>query len=185
MYANGEGVTRSGAAAANWFYKAGKSYLKFGNKSANKYGYKDRALLCVERIKELPKLGLTVPNIFLADKLLAAIYNHGSQAKSILPGKATNASLGTGWPVEGGFVVTNHHVVAGHKEIIILRRNGVKISGSVVMDDRINDLVLIEVENVHQLPPALPLAQKPVRVGAKVFTVGYTNPTLMGSEVLF
>lgn len=82
----------------------------------------------------------------------------------------------------GGFVVTNHHVVAGHKEIIILRRDGVKLTGSVAMDDRINDLVLLRVGDVQKLPPALPLAQDPVRVGARVFTIGYPNPTLMGSE---
>jgi len=125
---------------------------------------------------------LTVPNIFLADKLMEAIYNPGSKTGETSPSKTTHISLGTGWPVQGGFVVTNHHVVAGHKEIFILRRDGVKFSGVVAMDDRINDIALIDVKGMGKLPPALPLADKPVRVGAKVFTVGYPNPTLMGSE---
>ena len=67
MYARGEGVMQSGAAAADWFYKAGLSFLKGGRK--------DDALMCVERIKDLKTLlHLNVPNAFLADKLLTAIY---------------------------------------------------------------------------------------------------------------
>jgi len=67
MYANGEGVMTSGAAAADWYYKAGVNYLKEGKR--------DDALNCVERIKNLQShLHLTVPNAFLADKLLNQIY---------------------------------------------------------------------------------------------------------------
>lgn len=58
---------RSGAAAANWYYKAGLAFLELGQT--------DKALLCVERIKNLEKVqGLTVPNMFLADQLLRAVY---------------------------------------------------------------------------------------------------------------
>jgi len=63
MYACGKGVLQSGEAAADWYYKAGLSYLKEGKK--------DDALRCVERIKDLKTaLHLSVPNAFLADKLL-------------------------------------------------------------------------------------------------------------------
>ena len=67
-YATGEGVLRSGAAAADWFYKAGLAYLKLGQK--------EDALRCVERIRNLEAvLDLTVPNMFLADELLGLIYD--------------------------------------------------------------------------------------------------------------
>ena len=67
MYANGEGVLRSGAAAADWFYKAGLAYLEEGKR--------EDALRCVEGIRNLEAvLGLTVPNMFLADQLLRAVY---------------------------------------------------------------------------------------------------------------
>jgi len=67
MYANGEGVLRSGAAAADWYYKAGLAYLEEGKR--------EDALLCVERIRNLEAvLDLTVPNMFLADQLLRAVY---------------------------------------------------------------------------------------------------------------
>ncbi len=176
MYANGEGVSKSGAAAADWFYKAGLSYLK--NKD------KDSALLCVERIKGLSsKLHLTVPNAFLADKLLAQIYDG---ERKFIGGKKEaskhNSSFGTGWPVQGGYVVTNHHVVAGHNKIELMRSDGVKISGTIAINDAINDLVLIRVDDVNKLPPALPLASKATHAGAHVFTIGYPHPDFMGSE---
>jgi len=66
-YASGKGVLQSGEAAADWYYKAGLSNLKEGKK--------DDALRCVERIKDLKTaLHLSVPNAFLADKLLTDIY---------------------------------------------------------------------------------------------------------------
>jgi TPR repeat protein len=70
MYDSGHGVLQSSAVAADWYYKAGLSYLKEGKK--------DDALRCVERIKDLKtKMHLNVPNAFLADKLLTAIYGGG------------------------------------------------------------------------------------------------------------
>ena len=54
-------LERSGAAAADWYYKAGLAYLKLGQK--------EDALRCVERIRNLE-----APNMFLADQLLRAVY---------------------------------------------------------------------------------------------------------------
>jgi len=72
-YAIGDGgVIQSGAAAADWFYKAGLSFLKEDNR--------DKALTTVELIK---KQGNT-PNAFLAGKLLAQIYG-GRVATQTLP----------------------------------------------------------------------------------------------------
>jgi len=176
LYGNGEGVMKSGAAAAEWYYKAGLSYLKGSDR--------DGALLSVERIKGLQKNHVAVPNAFLADKLLAAIYGGNGQPGTPQAKQAekVNVSLGTGWPVAGGFVVTNHHVVAGHKTILLMRRDGEKIPGEVAMDDAINDLVLIRVTDVNKLPPALPLAALAAHAGARVFTIGYPHPDIMGSE---
>ena len=63
-----------------------------------------------------------------------------------------------------------------------MTKNGVKIFGSIAIDDPINDIVLIRVKEAGKLPSALPLSKKQARVGSKVFTIGYPNPSLMGSE---
>jgi len=173
LYASGNGVEQSGAAAADWYYKAGVSYLKKGQR--------DDALRSAERIKGLGN----IPNSFLAARLLARIYGGGRTTKfspKAKNKKAESLVFGTGWPVAGGFVVTNHHVVAGHKKIVLLRQDGVKIPGSVAMDDATNDLVLIRVKDASQLPPALPLATGAAHAGARVFTIGYPHPDFMGSE---
>ena len=174
MYANGEGVLQSGAAAVDWFYKAGLSFLKEGKK--------DDALMCVDRIK-----GRNVPNAFLADKLLTAIYGGGVANASPAPRgksevKQDTVSFGTGWPVLGGFVVTNYHVVKGHEEFLLLCKDGQKVPAVIAAYDAANDLVLLKATEPRKLPPALPLATRPTRVGEKVFTIGYPHPTLMGAE---
>ena len=180
MYAGGKGVLQSGAAAADWFYKAGLSFLKEGKK--------DDALMCVERTKGLEtELHLTVPNAFLADKLLAAIYGGGVANASLAPGgkpeaKQDTVSFGTGWPVLGGFVVTNYHVVKGREEFLLLCKDGQKIPAAIASYDSANDLALLKATEPRKLPPALPLATRPARVGEKVFTIGYPHPTLMGAE---
>ena len=61
-------LERSGAAAADWYYKAGLAYLEEGRR--------EHALRCVERMRNLEVvLDLTVPNMFLADELLGLIYD--------------------------------------------------------------------------------------------------------------
>jgi len=172
MYANGNAVMQNGAAAVDWFYKAGLSYLKEGNR--------DEALKCLENIKGLQ----SAPNAFLADKLLARIYGEKSNHSSpkVKPKKASKVVSGTGWPVAGGYVVTNHHVIAGRKTILLYRTDGVKISASVAVDDVTNDLALLKPDNGKLLPPALPLANRAAQVGGHVFTVGYPHPDMMGKE---
>jgi S1-C subfamily serine protease len=178
MYAFGHGVMESGAAAADWYYKAGLSYLNENDR--------DRALRSVERIKDLQAvLHLSVPNAFLANKLLNRIYG-GSETEQSSPKvkqkKASSVVSGTGWPVAGGYVVTNHHVIAGRKTIFLYRTDGVKISASVAVDDVTNDLALLKPDNGKLLPPALPLANRAAQVGGHVFTVGYPHPDMMGKE---
>lgn len=168
------GVIKSGAAAADWYYKAGLSYLKEGNR--------DKALTSAGRIK---KQGNNIPNAFLADKLLVRIYG-GSVTTQTSPKhkkkKTINVVSGTGWLVAGGYVVTNNHVVVGRKNIVLLRRDGVKIPARVIATDAANDLALLKPDSNKSLPRALPLANRPARVGEHVFTIGYPHPGLMGKE---
>jgi len=67
MYSKGFGVIQSGTAAADWFYKAGMTYLRDGKK--------EDALRCVEVIQGMAKdPQREIPNSFLADKLMKEIY---------------------------------------------------------------------------------------------------------------
>jgi len=176
MHDYGQGVPKSSAAAADWYYKSGVSFLKQGNN--------DRALKSLESIRELSGRHATVPNMFLADKLMAKIYGADSQAsKRFTPGKKESSkSYGTGWVVSGSYVVTNHHVIAGKEKFTLLRTDGEVVSATVIMRDKINDLALLKVNGSSKMPRALRLASMPARIGERVFTVGYPHPAMMGTK---
>ncbi len=178
MYYTGHGVHQSGAAAADWYYKAGIAYLSNGDR--------DGALSALQRIKFLQQIyGATLPNGFLANKLFTKIYGGTQSSQTNMPAlqkKSPPVFEGTGWPVAGGFIVTNYHVIAGAKTIWIILSDGTEISASVAASDTHNDLVLLKVKDPTTLPSALPLAKTPANVGERVFTVGYPQPDLMGTS---
>ncbi len=174
MYADGIGVERSGALAVDWLYKAGTSYLKAGKK--------EKALQCAELIKKHSSdTELTVPNAFLGDELLAKIYGKRKKETNRFKVKP-RISTGTGWPVSAGYIVTNHHVIAGHHRITLIRKDGTQITATVAARDTTNDLALLKPVSLKKIPPALPIAKNPNQVGTPVFTIGYPHPNLMGIE---
>ena len=89
-------------------------------------------------------------------------------------------SFGTGWPLENGLVVTNHHVVGYADYIMLYTMDGNQTRARVEVRDTDNDLVLLRPENPEQLPPAIPIAYNPARLGQSVFTIGYPHVTVMG-----
>lgn len=180
MYMKGEGVTLNPGAAADWFYKAGTEYLKQGDR--------DDALLEDELIKGLQdQYGDLLPNGFLAKQLVGQIYAPAATSQPTShpspPPPRTSLNEGTGWPVAGGFIVTNHHVIAGADSIWIRTVNGTKARASIAADDPKNDLVLLEVSNPAALPDALSLSSSPAQVGESVFALGYPQPNIMGGDI--
>jgi hypothetical protein len=101
------------------------------------------------------------------------------------------ASLsGTGFAVsDDGLFVTNYHVVKGSKQIIV---RGIgpdpdkPYSAEVVLEDRENDIVFLEVTDPgFKLDGALPysLCKQSCDVGSEVFVLGYPLPSSMGNEI--
>jgi S1-C subfamily serine protease len=91
-------------------------------------------------------------------------------------------SMGTGWPIAEGLVVTNHHVIAGHNDVVLIRTDGERIGASVLEVDADHDIALLRVDDIDALPPALKIADHGIPIGSKVFTIGYPHPDFMGSE---
>ncbi len=91
-------------------------------------------------------------------------------------------SMGTGWPIAEGLVVTNHHVIADREDVVLIRTDKQRVSASIVQVDKANDIALLRVDDVDQLPPALKIAELGAPLGAKVFTIGYPHPDIMGSQ---
>jgi S1-C subfamily serine protease len=91
-------------------------------------------------------------------------------------------SLGTGWPTQFGYIMTNQHVINGKKKITVVSTSGEKFSAAVLIEDKINDLAVLQVDHPGKLPPALPIANASARTGSKVFTIGYPHPDVMGEK---
>lgn len=162
--------------AAEWIYQAGVNYLDSGRpKSAN------AALLDMEQ---------EIPGHDLVTELRARLII--DTAPSINGEYNWNGNaVGTGWSIRTGYVVTNHHVIAGREHITLINTRGEQSGARLVYSDRNRDIALLAVENTSQLPPALPLARTTARTGDSVFTLGFprvdvfgNNPKLTAGEVL-
>lgn len=95
----------------------------------------------------------------------------------------TTILTGTGWVTEGGYIVTNQHVIAGHSQITIRFNNSIEkeYPAEVVVADENNDLAVLKLSNQHgDTPKGLPIAAKLPRIGAEVFTIGYPKSSVMG-----
>ena len=106
----------------------------------------------------------------------------GSQAKNAQQENNHDTSSGTGWPIAQGYVVTNYHVVEERKNISIHTVSGNILKASLFKADKKNDIALLKVHTPDKLPLALPLSSEEEKLGAKVFTIGYPHPDLMGSK---
>lgn len=96
-------------------------------------------------------------------------------------GRKESTKIGTAWILSKGYVATCYHIVDNADEIFLIDPNGKKYLAAVALKDRNNDIALLYVENAKDLPAGIPLAKAQEKSGAKVFTVGYPHPTIMGA----
>ena len=73
-------------------------------------------------------------------------------------------------------------MVNGKKHIAVMLTTGEKISATILIEDKINDLALLQVNQPWKLPPAIPVARSSAKTGSKVFTIGYPHPDMMGTK---
>ena len=159
------GVAADRDKAAEWIYQAGVSYLDAGRpKSAS------AALLDMEQ---------EIPGHALVTELRARLVL--DTGPSITRKYEWNGnSVGTGWPLRPGYVVTNHHVIADSERITLINTSGEQFGARLVYSDRKRDIALLAVEDTSQLPPALPLAREMAQTGDSVFTLGFPRVDLFG-----
>lgn len=93
----------------------------------------------------------------------------------------TQTALGSGVIVEGGLVVSNHHVVVGADDIRVILADRREFSGRVVLEDERADLAVIALDDATDLP-VLPFADSDdLAVGDLVLAIG--NPFGVGQTV--
>ncbi len=163
MYANGQGVSKDLDISAHWLGKSTIAYRDQGD--MDKVEHISNALALYDSGYSLAyALEKSAPNV--------------SRAMSF--DNAEGASFGTAWPVASGHVITNYHVIADSKEIMLINRQGEEVHARVTLTDEINDIALLSVDHPEQLPPALPLSSNVAGLGANVFTIGYPRVDVLG-----
>ena len=106
------------------------------------------------------------------------------QSAPNLPGqKDFTVYAGTGWVTEGGYIVTNYHVIDGQLEVKIIFNSigNEEYSADIVLLDKHNDIAILKIPDHYQVKhPGLPMATKQPKIGSGVFTIGYPNSDIMG-----
>ena len=82
------------------------------------------------------------------------------------------------------YVITNWHVIREAKNIKVKFLNGEKINAEVLLKDSKNDIVFLKLERSPQLPASsLKVGNSSsVKMGDKVFTIGYPAHWVMGQN---
>lgn len=96
---------------------------------------------------------------------------------------------GTGWALNGGYVVTNHHVIENARSIVCkFQRDGklFEYDAEVVLMDEEHDLALVRITSPSfpgfgELPYAVKTSL--ADVGESVFVLGYPLTDTMGDEI--
>lgn len=88
--------------------------------------------------------------------------------------------FGTGWVTASGYVVTCNHVIGEYDAITLIRPDGSRMAARLAARRPQDDIAILEVANRSMLPAGLSLAKAPPEPGARVFTIGYPLPDVLG-----
>jgi S1-C subfamily serine protease len=165
--ASGVGADKNKEIAIEWFYKSGLSYLE-----------EKRFVGAWEAVDAINSL---IPEHPLEQGLRQKIRATKSGIRAETHEESVESvSIGTAWPISSRYVVTNNHVVTESNHVVLINKDGQEINAWSVVRDEVNDIALLEVSDSNSLPPALPLSDTKVRLGARVFTIGFPGPDVIG-----
>jgi S1-C subfamily serine protease len=176
LYLKGEGVSSDKVQAYKWLTLAARS----DEDSADK-----------ERIEsEMAELAGTMnpQQIALAERFARDFAGHKKQSGQAKDrdqgfGALTKAS-GSGFFIsEDGALITNFHVVDGASRIVVKTRRG-SFPAAVLTFDSANDIAVIKVSGATF--PSLPMTpSRNAKLADSVFTIGFPNPEMQGTEPKF
>lgn len=134
-------------------------------------------------------LALKSNNYTIAELIRAKISTQTkpSNIKPISKSPITGYAIytGTGWLTQGGYIVTNYHVIEGQIETQV-RFNSISndtYNVNIVLSDRYNDLAVLDIEEKDKMKiRGIPISRNLPRVGEDVFTIGYPKTSIMGKN---
>jgi len=82
---------------------------------------------------------------------------------------------------DGGYIITNHHVIENAKSITVVLFNGNSYEAQLVGSDKKTDMAVIRIDTEEQLTPAILGDSDVLSVGNKVVAIGNPLGTLGGT----
>lgn len=105
------------------------------------------------------------------------------KSQHVLAGEASSPKTsGTGFFVTSdGYLVTNYHVVEDAENFSVKTKAGI-LPATLVRADKTNDLAVLKVPGTFSALALAPKASGTARLGQPVFTIGFPNPDVQGTE---
>jgi len=88
------------------------------------------------------------------------------------PSTYETTSLGSGFIIEGGHIVTNHHVIDDAKEIKVVFSDEVEVKAELVGSDETYDIAVLKVKTDKALTPVKLGDSSKIRIGEEVIAIG-------------
>jgi TPR repeat protein len=174
MYARGKGAPQDYVSAHMWYNLAGSKGIKVAIKNRN---------LLQKRMtpQQIAKAQEMVRNWKSSDRIKIA----ESPPSTPQPPKSKDVAIAIGTGFLFGsqdYIITNYHVVKGTSEVTVKFLNGESINAEVIARDTQNDVAVLKLTK----SPSFQSREmrfgdsSMVRMGDKVFTIGYPSIDIMG-----
>jgi len=99
------------------------------------------------------------------------------------PAPVAKVSAGSGIFVnDGGYVLTNAHVVNGCKVIVVKALGAPPTGGTLEAYDPKNDLALVKTASGYGQPAIFRVESRPARLGENIAVIGYPLPGVLSTE---
>jgi len=118
----------------------------------------------------------------LAERVVGRSCGAGASVERTTPAAPSSGAFGTAWLAEGGYVITAYHVVEGASRLTLVLGSKRRIAAKVITVDVANDIAILEADFGANRPRALPLSRSGAGLGARVFTLGFPHPKLLGTS---
>ena len=208
LHANGKGVPRDMAAAVNWYQKAADNgnvtsqfllgscyFLGEGAPKDFVRAYKWMNLAAAQGHPSAREHRLTIGGKMSPQQMAEAQKLTTEHLAKNKPQSATgkthaltgtlntgkdDIATGTGFFITtDGYLLTNHHVVAGAARVEVRTTKGT-LPARTVKADAVNDIAILKVPGAYH---PLPLGtSRSVKLGHPVFTIGFPNTAVQGVE---
>lgn len=186
MYDTGRGLAVDSSQAVYWYQQSAENGLaaaqyNLGLMYRDGQGVEQDVQLANSWLERAAQQGLQA-----ARDLLEAGVHLPTSIDTTEPGRdeflndLAGTSTGTGWAVDGGYVVTSEHVVTGVPWVDLYDVTAKRYRAEVVLRDVRNDIALLRIDETAVNLPALALAEAGARPGIDVFTLGFPRVDVLG-----